>query len=151
MSSKILLIQNNLEFNYVESKKKLFKNYIKILWYPVSFKIKNYDNYIIASNFLKLELKNNCDVNYEYSFNIFLKKIDLIIRKEIPFYDAKINILQNARGELKNFLDFYYNEFAKLDYLIKNFKFNKIYIFETNEKKKFDLRLNYILTLIKKK
>jgi len=151
MLSKILLIQNNLEFNYVESKKKLFRNYIKILWYPVSFKIKNYDNYIIASNFLKLELKNNCDINYEYSFNIFLKKIDSVIRKEIPFYDAKINILQNARGELKNFLDFYYNEFAKLDYLIKNFKFNKICIFETNEKKKFDLRLNYILTLIKKK
>jgi hypothetical protein len=149
VSKKLLIIQNKSEYDYVVLNKNNFKNITKIIWLPITFQTKQSKDFIEASSFLKRDVKNICNINYEFKFDFFLKKIDEAIKRNLKINLNYLNFFPNTKQEFKNFFDHYYNEFAKVNYLLKKYNFNEVILFKGNNEKKFNYKLNYIFKLLK--
>ena len=145
---KVLIIQNESEFKFIEKNILKYKSFYKIIWFPITFSEFKNKNYKIAANFLKKKYKINCDTNFDFNLNNYYKIVDQILSKKINKIPKHIGIFQNARHEFKNMFDFYYNEIAKLDYLISLYKISEIHVFNNN-KKKFTQNVGFVLNYIK--
>lgn len=144
---KVFIIQNKSEVDYLEDHKK-FISCQKIIWYPINFLDNRSQKYIYADTFLNEKKKYNFDVSTDFYLNSFFKKIDKKIRQNIKEIPNSINIFSNSKHEFKNYFDFYFNEFAKIEYLIKNFNCKYIYVFSSN-KKCFSPRIESVLNYFK--
>ena len=145
-----IIIQNEAELKYIKENSIKFKNYLKIIWFPTNFSGNKIKGFLNADNFLKKKYKINCDTEYDYKLNNFFYKIDFSIKKHLNIFPNYINVFQNSRHEFKTFFDYYYNEFAKIEYLFRRYNLKNIFIFKKKEKL-FAYNLNYIFTLYKNK
>lgn len=140
---KILIIQEKSELDYIEKNEDKFKKYKKIIWFPTNFIDERTLKYIYADNFVNKNTKFHFDTLIDSKLSFFFEKVDQIIKSEISKIPKYINIFQNSKHDCKNYFDYYFNEFAKIECLIKNFQFKYIYIF-SKKKTLFSTRLESI-------
>jgi hypothetical protein len=123
---KIIIIQDSNEFNYLEKNKEKFKDYLKIIWFPLTFSSYRSQEYFYGDNFVSKKTKYHFDTTVEHNLRLFFKKCSF--NEKIKSYIKNIylnNLIKNKEKILIINGNFYLINSLKKS---NNINFNFIYL-----------------------